>query len=366
MWQTELTDLTGKGLCEVRGSTDRTISFCMGKPSTVGFTIRPDNPAFPLLYAADTLLRVWRDDLQEGVQTLVFNGIVVSAQLETDEESKSTIRVNAVDAAWRLSKRIVGKAKAGVAYSGDKGAIARSIIEEANTAGSTGIGFSATWLSSSTGAYTVGPYKKALTCINDLANGLDGFDWRIVPNLGGATIGLWKAEPLIGADRSKQIAFEFGVGKRNLSKVSYLRDLSSVANRAYHLPEDLETGEVISKEDATSIAERGLYETVAEASGINAKELREQWVQENVDVRKVSRKVLGLQLAPYEAGKVPKLGDDFGRGEFFVGDRIIARGVYNGVTLFNGNVRVYQIDVSLSESGRPTITPVLVDDNEEL
>jgi hypothetical protein len=53
-------------------------------------------------------------------------------------------------------------------------------------------------------------------------------------------------------------------------------------------------------------------------------------------------------------------------GDYWLGDFITCRGVFQGVTLFNGKARIYQINVSLNDTGRASITPILLDDNSEL
>lgn len=382
-WSFVIVNSAGVPKAEVLNATERNVSLSMGRPSTASFTIRPDNPVLSRVFNGNDQfggydepgLQVWADFPQEGSRKLMFSGPIISSELANqDDGSGMSIKCNAADAAWRLTKRLAGKAIKGTTYTElDKGETAKHIIEAAGSG--TGIDFALLeWKSESKGTYVAGPYKPVLSCINDLANGFDGFDWRIVPWDDKSTIGQWKSAPVFGTLRGNTV-FEYGWGKKNIRKLTYLKDMANVANRVFHLPDDLEAvgAEVITKENKTSQNQSRVYETVADASGIVDKTLRENWAQENVDVRSYPRRVLAMTLdtddgdeQPQHGGRVPTMGSDFYEGDFWLGDQVRARGVFQGTTLFNGIVRIYQINVSLNDAGRATITPILVDDAGEL
>lgn len=362
-WTFVLTGLDGTKIGEVVDATERTVQIALSRPSTASFTMRPDNPFIPIIFEGDLLLQVW-----QGTK-LRFNGPVISVQLANQEDgSNPSIAVNAASVAWRLSKRLAGLSISGSTYTAlDKGEIAKKLIEETNALGETGIKIGATFKSESVGTYTAGPYKTTLSCINDLANGSDGFDWYVIPLQGGeaAPIGEWEAKPVYGS--VKTTIFESGIGQSNVRQIGYLWDLSNVCNIAYHLPDEgLESvgAEVLENFEGTSNGERGRYEAVAELTGLTNKVLREKWLAENTKVRAQPRKVVSMTLDYQDGtGRVPTIETDYWLGDFVTARATLLNGIK---TIFNGKVRIYQINVSLNSQGTAQITPVLVDDNNEL
>lgn len=358
-----LTDLDGVALNEVRQATERKVVMSLNRPSTAGFSVRPDNPILKPLFTEDTLLKVYEDTM------LRFYGNVISSELATqDDGSTPTIKVSAADPAWKLSRRLLGLSSGGTKYEGDKAKSACKMINELNTDTvtystnpETGIKLlaEAEYEAGGSGTYVAGPYKAALSCINDLAHGLDGFDWYMAPLDNAAKkIVTFEASAVYGGEVSA--VFEHGYGQKNVRKLSYVRDLSGLANKAFHLPDEglTEGGEVKSASDATSIEYRGRYEAVADGFGLVDGTLRQNWVDEVVRVRKNPRFVVSMTLdIDDDTGRVPQLGTDF-----WLGDLVQARSIISSTTMFNGKVRVYQIQVELNDAGAATITPILIDE----
>src|SRR5512146_2418232 len=180
----------GEAIGELRNCTERSLTLSINRVSTASFGILSSNPLLLNLFSEDTLLQVW----DEG--TLRFYGYVLTPELSTGTEGFLTIKVNAVSPAWRLTRRVLGQSKGGTEYTGDKAAASKTMIDELNAAGETGIKTAAVE-SGSTGTYIAGPYKVALQCINDLAHGLDGFDWYMMP--------LFNQEPKLAAYEAKAV-----------------------------------------------------------------------------------------------------------------------------------------------------------------
>lgn len=402
VWTTELASAsTGEVLSEIRNATDRELNIAFGRPSGSTFTVRADNPVVPALYGQDTLVRIWEDS------TLRHNGLVLTAEMKSNEESSgvATVKVTTADAAWVLSKRIVGlsftngKGFLGDLYSGDKGLTAKLILEAAAAGANRGthIKISGTYISGSSGSYTAGPFKSALACLNDLANGTDGFDWLIKPLIEGSNWGEYYAVPVLGEDKSANVIFEFGTGRGNIKTMGWIRDLTTMSNFAWHLPDSLEVSDndeknieklvwspargsggydpglselLISetvrgtKDPATvaSQAAHGVYEEIAEAAALYDVSLRQGWADVYTAVKREPRNVLTMTFDTDDGtGRVPKLGTDY-----WLGDFVTARGATAGTTFFNGKVRIYQINVAISPSGTAKITPVLFDEEQEL
>lgn len=378
MWTYILTDLLGNELGEITNATARTVSLGLNRAATASFTVRDDNPFATELFANDTILKVY-----EGT-TLRFNGDVVSTELASGEGSSATIRVNAANPAWKLARRITGWSSGGKVYEGDKAKSARKMINEANgpkdeSGGDrgnphTGIKLlsEASYVAGSS-KYIAGPYRPTLTCINDMAHTLTGFDWYISPIEGESavvtnTVGSWTT-PLIGLfeannafGSNKGVVFEYGAGQHNVKSISYVRDLSDLTNHAIHLPDDPETEATLHKFDAASQSYRGRFEATADAFGITEVALREAWLNEVIRVKKNPRYVVSMKLDIDDGtGRVPKLGTDY-----WLGDIVTARGVINGTTtLFSGQVRVYGVEIEVNEAGTATKTPILIDEEGE-
>lgn len=362
VWNFRLTRLNHTPLGVVQNAYQRKASLALSKPSTAGFSIKPSNPLMPYLFEdEDKLLQVWQNS------TLRYWGPVISAQYATqDDGSAPMIAVTSADPTWRLSKRLAGKSKGGTSYSGDKAAAAKAIIDVCNGEGNTEIETSSVE-SGSTGTYVAGPYKPALACIGELAHGLDGFDWYIEPVQGSGTkIGKFRAAGVVGSKKTNAV-FEYGAGKKNMRNMSFIRDLSGTINQAYHIPDEglgAEATEVVTGAfDAASVAARGLLEEVVDLTGVTNLTFRTQWCENNVQVRKVPRRVLAMTADVADSTNsthVPIFGTDY-----FLGDEVPARAVKEGVVLFDGYTRIYQVDVEPDDNGVAKVTPILVDESGE-
>lgn len=341
---------------------DRKCSISLSKPSVASFNMKPSNPLFPYLFEKeDKLLQVWQNS------TLRYWGPIISAQYATqDDGTAPSIAVTSADPSWRLVKRLAGKSKGGEANVGDKAGTAKHLIDVTNAEDDTEIE-TVSVESGSSGNYIAGPYKPVMSCIGELAHGDDGFDWYILPKLGSASkIGTFKAAAVAGSEKPGAV-FEYGTGRKNMRQLSYIRDLAGSINQAYHIPDEgLEGGGaevVVSSKDTTSITDRGLLEETVDLNGVINATLRQQWTDSNVLLRKVPRRVLAMTSDVYDDANpfhVPRFGTDY-----FIGDIVPARAIKEGVLLFNGLARVYQVDIEVNNNGAAKLTPVLVDESGE-
>lgn len=346
-------------LGEIRNATERQLTLGISRAATAQFSVRVDNPMFVELFREeDRKLQIY-----DGA-TLRFNGYITSSELG-DGNTAPTVKINAADAAWKLAHRLSGKSKAGTKYEGDKAKSARKIINELNGEADSGVKVEAegAYEAGGSGTYVAGPYKTTLACVNDLAHGFDGFDWRMEPYIAEESkAGIFVAKTVIGS--ASNAVFERGYGQKNVRSISYVRDVNTMVNRAFHLPDqglEAEGSEVKMKNDAASEAFHGRFESIAEANGLSDSTLRERWLEEVIRVRKNPRYVVGMTLDYNDGtGRVPQYATDFN-----LGDTATARAVFNGETLFNGLVRIYQVRFEINEAGTATVTPVLVDEGGE-
>lgn len=362
MWTFVLTKLDGTKIGELTDASARKVTLSLSKVSTASFTVLADHPLLADLFGdGDTLLQVWEDT------NLRFYGPIVSVELATQEDSsqRPTVNVTAADPGWRLSLRLAGKSLTGTTYTAeDKAQTAADIITATNSDGATGVKVVSV-TSGSTGTYTAGPYVPVLSCIGDLAHGTDGFDWYMTPLVDEEPyLAQFDAAAVMGSVRSDTL-LEFGAGLNNVATLNYTRDISGMANSVFHLPDGLSSDPgavVVNSQDSTSITDHGLYELVADASGIQDATLRNDWTSENVAVRRSPRRVVAASLDIQDnTGRVPVLGTDY-----WLGDFVRARAVVGGIELFDGSVRIYRIQVELNDAGTATITPILIDDDENL
>lgn len=370
-----VTNLEGKRLGEVKDAYERKYTANMSKPSTASFQVRKDNSILPYLFSQeeDYLLQVWQDE------TIRMWGPILTANLAMTEGAAPSIAVTAADPAWRLAHRFYWGGGAGFALAThDKAYLAEQLIifqnnrNEGGVDAGTGIGSNGD-LCGSTGSYTIPTGKSALVGIQELAQGFDGFDWYIEPLSNSIPeeeshspyIGIFRAAALVGVEKSDAV-FEFGTGRRNMRTVNYLRDQTTRANSALNISEEgLDANPsnsipIIGKIDKTNWERFGLYEDMAELSGVPNTALREQYTQEVVNVRKSPRRVLAMTSDIDDGtGRVPRFGYDY-----WLGDTVTARAVVSDDIIFNGNVRVYSVEVSINNNGTSTYTPILVDEGE--
>lgn len=367
MWQFRLTERDWTPLATVTNAYERKYVANLSKPSTAGFNVRQDNPILEYLFNYDSpvLLQVWEDT------TLRYWGPIISSNFAMTEGGVPSVAVSSADAGWYMSRRLCGKSEKGTEFkTTDFGTIAHTLIttagEESPLPVAPGSG-----TSGSTGTYTAGPYKPLLSAIQDLANGIDGFDWYIEPTeiesvpLETKYIGIFHCAAVVGEEKPSAI-FEFGTGKRNMRSMNFLQDISTEVNRAYNIDENgLEASlfnptPVVRSEDTTSEDKNFRLEEVVELPGVNNVGKREEWTDENVRVRKEPRRILGLTSDIDDGtGRVPQFGTDY-----WLGDIVTARAVTAGRVLFNGQTRVYAVEVSLDNAGTASITPILVEEAE--
>lgn len=357
MWSFRLTDKRRVPIGEVLNASERKCKIGIKTVDTASFKMRADNPLLLNLFTEDTLLQVWQD------KNLRFWGPIITPEYASNENEEDSVVVNAVSPMWYLTKRLVGKSTTGTVFTGfDKGNVAEQLIFILNTESETHIE-STGQLSGTIANYTAGPFKPALTCIRDLAGGFDGFDWRTLPLTEGGTSGqrlcTLDIANIIGENRIDTV-FEYGCGRHNMRGMTYKRDLSTLLNQAWHLT-DAGAGDpagFVFKFNAASLAEHGLMEEVIESGGLTDLALREQWAQENVNVRSVPRLIATMTSDVDDgSGRVPYPWTDYAPGDF-----VQMRARKNGVQLFAAAARCYAIEVQIDTGGTATYIPTLVEE----
>lgn len=355
MWKFVLRELTGTAIGELNNATERELYLPLNGLPTASFKIRSDHPLAARVLDGDLLLSVYED------ATLRFNGDLISIEESVDDREQS-IKVNAGGMLWRLTKRLIGKAPTGVTFGDpsaqlDRGEIARQVLALCNADANTGI--RAGSITASSLSYVYEPpwrYKPAAEAIAELSQVMDGYDFEfdpVEPVSDGS--GLWLATmniaAALGTDRPA-VAFEYGDGKRNVAGFKRSIDRAGLLNRGYNLPPAFPqtTQAVLSSSDAPSIAARGLFEGVVEG-GVNAPQLRQRLVDENVRVRRFPRQIVTFTPGPnvaYVYGTDFEVGDTVRvRAKMRVGSALSER--------LNVAMRIYGVTFKPGDDGITTL-----------
>lgn len=164
----------------------------------------------------------------------------------------------------------------------------------------------------------------------------------VTPKIQIATLNV---TPSIGTVRPDLI-FELG---RTLSGYSWSVSREGLLTQAYVLSQS--DVDVRTQIDGDAVKARGLFEEVLPEDFGNPG-LNQAWADANVNIRKTPREILAVEMAP--GG--PVWGKDY-----FTGDTGIARDkLDDGTVIFNGNVRVYAVEISDDQEGKVTEVPRLV------
>jgi hypothetical protein len=354
VWTIVLTDLSFVPLGEVLNASDRQFIFTRNSVPQVKFTLRMDNPLALLAANCECYVKVYRDNV------LQFFGPMIAVE-ESGTMDTGTFACTAMGQAWILQHHIVGQSVTGTKFGTltDRAQIARALILEAATLSDLHITTDSDSYSGSTAVYQAGPYKNLMTCINELSNLLDGFDWVVNPTepitFGGrTTIGQWMARPILGTTRSEAI-FEFGTGRNNIAEYKLQTDRSTQVNWIFNPGEGSQRPVV--QNDIPSITKWTRLEDVVEL-GLEDQDMRQSLVDEHIRVRSQPRRTVLFTPVPTDGtSRVPEFSADYN-----VGDTVIARAAVQGNVRFNGEFRIYGISVSLDDNGQEAVQLTLTDE----
>lgn len=373
-WHYVLTDMKGVRIGEILNATERKYRANLSAYSTASFQVRKDNAVLPYLFSSeeDYLLQVYQGS------TLKMFGPIITSNYVMNEGQPPSVAVSAVDPAWRMVNRYYFEAATGVTPSAAaKAKVANDLVEFQNNRTGTGVTSLGIISGASLAAGGTGTYKaetgiSLYTHFQNLAQGFDGFDWYIEPNASPTVVSNSLYMPIIGniryanvvGESKPLVTFEHGVGKRNMRALNFLSDQTTRGNIIVNVSE-LGTEATAANPNpyialgdvsATGWGRFGLYEQMAELSGVNNVAMRFKYVEEALAVRKNKRQVLSMTSdIDDHTGRVPAFGIDYG-----LGDTVMANAVVEGSTLFSGLVRVYAVEVSLNDAGTATYTPILV------
>jgi hypothetical protein len=358
-WQFVLTNNEKRPIGEILQAKEREVTLNLNKLDSAKFKVRLDNPLADALMTTSGYVKAYRDD------KLQYFGPIIAAEESFDKEGIPYIGITSSSAGWVLNKRYFGKGPMGslwVVPSMDKAAvIANGIDAVLNPEDHTGIiAHTAPYPSGggpATNPFPVPPYTKALDLLNTTANVLDGFDWRILPAenwIGGAfvgdgqTIATFFAQETIGAERAGAI-FEWGAGRNNIASYSRIVNREVQATRMFHHVvegPDAPGYPTVIRNDTDAQAAWGLLEETAEAD-LHDLTLRQGLADAHLAIRKNPKQTITFtpHIDPARTGALPNYDTDY-----TLGDTVVARARYAGVTRFNVKVRVYAVNFKLDDN----------------
>jgi hypothetical protein len=366
----------GQVLGELNGARNRRLSVGLNRTPSLSFDLPlQDNPlADELFEAADSLLThyqptdfrivsLYRDNPYTGDLELLFSGPILLARDGANEGDEATASFTCAGPFWRMGTRIAdnaggdGRSEAGLSISGQRGQIAAQLIRDTNTL--TGN----SWLRapeagiSETDEVEIknwGGFRTISQAVSDLSGegSMNGFDWAVVPKLEedgeGLVLGEWTCSPLIGADLTGSVIFEYGIGRNNVTSAFRSRSLENLANVINHVSSG-NSPYVIKETSPASIIQNGVFEVVADGDLIDVG-LRESWVKLNKALRSKPRRLFEITPQrsdlPSTVGSIPIPLIDYAQG-----DRVRARIYYADRLRWDVAVRIYSIDISWSETG---------------
>lgn len=350
MWSFVLTDNAFAPVGEIINAENRQVITPVNKLDTLQLSVRMDNPLAAQLATCEGYIKAYRDSL------LHYFGPIVSAE-ETGDANGASVAVNSVSAGWFLTKRYVDTAELGPSsefiwpFATDRAQIMAELINGVNANDSLAVNGNFGNVSAAT-AITYNPLgsKKVYEVLTELAVGLDGFDWRILPIEGIAgnsesRIGLFTASPVIGVERPDAV-FEWGGGRSNI--VGYKRTVSrdTQANLIF-VTDDSGSQVVASAFDYDSSLNWRTLEDLLQPESADPF-LQQPLADEHLRVRKEPRVTIEFEphVDPLRSGRLPYYGTDYE-----VGDRIRARATYGGTTRFDVFLRVWAATFTIDSNG---------------
>lgn len=339
------------------------------------------NPRLPLIVNPDGSTR--------PQYTRLYTGYVEDKQLQL-QQGELLAHFEVVDASTRLQKTLAndstnrGRTEPGLRFPApeypsldDRAAIFRHLLDFANSE-------SGRWLRcADQGAISQflvsewGGAKTLWSCLDELSNGLDGFEWAVDPAEGldayGHILGQLRYASRLGSDKPG-VRFEcgFGEGKDNCTGAEYHEVGSYFANRFHHVASG-RTPYLMTESPAPSVTEYGIWDDFVSADVVD-EQLRRKLVELNNATRGMGAQVLvAFQPTRSDMTGLPDLSaepvEDPTTGQLFYPPHgrtpipLIDYGLGDGVSfewkdgdqpVTDGMFRAHSIGVNLDEQDQET------------
>lgn len=373
-WILQLTDMNGNTPSlagPVLSASQKQYSHHLNAGKTMQFTVNIDNPAASFVLNNDALLKVYRRQrwAPTNVQLLMV-GDVIHAE-ESAQGDVGLLTVVAADPWWRWQRRLLGMAVDGIGRGigwglgnattlFDYSFIADWLITSLNEYFYTGVDIGIVQ-NCGTSAY-IGPVyaQNAGDMLQQICNVLGGPEFEIVPvepsglmpRTHIATVNILQR---LGVSQHNTV-FEYGAGSRNVATYDRLLSKDGQCNVAYSppsgFPDVTANGDtMVFAADGVSAYQLGLYEDVAQGDMASIP-LRQALCNEMVQVRSRARQ----QITFTPTVDCPL---DY-TANYNVGDTVTARAWVGGYPRYNGQVRVYGVDISVDDNDAETPALTLI------
>lgn len=376
----------GSTIGELLTSSNRRLSLGLNRISTLSFDVALDASQLseelvetaldrPSTYI-DTDYRfvsVYRSNPYTENDDLIFIGPIIAVQDGASESEMASASITCVDPWWLMDKRIAnnslnaGRQETGLSFTDQqRGAIAKTLIDNSNAIDGNSFIRASSGDQAATDVVTInnwGGYISIAKAIDDLSGGasVDGFDWEISPDLdndsNGLILGRFKSAPLLGADKTDECIFEYGVGRNNVRSAMRTKSLEFWGNRFTHLSPDNSTYAVSQNNFESNLKFGGWFDEIVEGDLIDLN-LRQEWVRLNSQVRSVPRRL--YEIKPERTDTVEAPGRiPIPLIDYKCGDLVSARAFWADRLRFDVAIRVYGIDLDWADDGEEVSTLTL-------
>lgn len=370
-WRLVLCDLNGVALSVLTSiARGRQLSLRLNRPSSLVFTVPSDDPkvatvhtdGMPLLEDKVRVVKAFRKELgADGRYHYVirFTGYVWQLQDDGDADGAHT-QVTCYDPLQLLSKRLCRDSLGVIkhsAFATDAAQIAKALVDRTiSYAGPCGIVTDGVFETSPSRTVDYA-YQQIAAALTDLTNAVTGFDLVFTP-LDRSDGILVRMNCYARAGSTKPDAvFNWGVGRRNVARVSRLKDGETLANSIIGLGAT-QSGDdqlVSAQVDTASVATYLRHEDVDAISEITHQDYLDALISEELSFRKQPRETVAI--VP-QAGLAPVPWDDF-----YLGDTITVNAAKRLRGGFTGQQRVYGIDLGIRDDQGEVVDQFIVSPN---
>lgn len=372
-WRFFLYNWAGEAIGEIVNASQRRLNFGLNKNPTLSFQLSLDNElAENLIEFDDHIVVAYRLNPATGDWTCQFSGPIITKEQVAGDDGQGSFAIAAAGPWWRMGKRIANNAAGDgkkqqpwtLGATMEAGSIASLLIRNSNEVDGN------SWLRASVldqqigtpviENFQVGSFRPIATVVEELAGGDTvggGFDWYIEPKISfdntGLCLGKFRCGPSVGRDLTETVVFEYGTGRHNLNEFKAKSSIEFLLNKADHL--DTNDGAPtysVTRQDAQSISQIGIWEETVTAPEITDPDLRRQLLDAHVSVRSNPRQLIEVTPARSDTGTAPiplidyRLGDTVGVRAFYSERLWLANA--DGSPL---GVRVYDINIELDDGG---------------
>jgi hypothetical protein len=319
------------------------------------FRVPSDHPAiaglhsdgFPLVDPIRRTVKAWRSEIAaDGTRTwaLRFAGLVWQVEDDGDPDTAWT-QVTAFDPLQSLYKRVTTQSRAFTNVDG--GTIARTLVDEANLAGPTGLTNAGGVIEQTPTRTVTYAFKRVGEALVELATAFNGFDLWLEPLDGRdgnlARLHIYARKGLMQPD----VVLGWGIAPNNVKVIRRMLNGDIVANEITGLGSAVKAGPSRTQD---SVNQLGLWQDVHSYSDITNQAYLDALVDEELRFRALPREL--VMVVP-QGGVAPEPFTHYNLGDLvwiYCGERLRSG--------FAGVQRVYGFDLSINSEGVEVVNSI--------